>query len=308
MRDELPRIVFMGSPEIAVPAFRALAASYPMAGVVTQPDRPAGRGKKLLAPAVKDVAVELGIPVFQPQKLREPGAIELLSEWNPDLIVVMAYGQILRKNVLELPRFGCINVHASLLPRWRGASPIQSALLAGDSQTGVSIMKMDAGMDTGPVLNTKAVAIDPKDTAATLSEKIAILGAELLLATLPDYLNGSVLPIPQSESGITYASLIDKKDGLLDFSQPAEELERKVRAFNPWPSAFFYVDDVMVKVHQAHVEKEEQEMEIGKRCLKNGLPAIMTGDGFLVLDEIQCSGKKAMNCKAFLAGNRGWFE
>ena len=308
MKEKSPRIVFMGSPDIAVPAFRALAESYNIAGVVTQPDRPAGRGKKLLAPAVKEAAIELGIPVFQPQKLREPGAFELLSAWNPDLLVVMAFGQILRKNVLELPHFGCINVHASLLPRWRGASPIQSALLAGDSQTGVSIMKMDAGMDTGPVLATRNITIDPKDTAGSLSEKIALLGAEQLLLTLPGYLNGSIFPVPQSEFGITYASLINKNDGLLDFSQSAEELERKVRAYNPWPSAYFYVDDVMIKIHWAHIEKNDQRMEIGKRCLKNNLPAIMTGDGFLVLDEIQCSGKKAMNCKAFLAGNRGWFQ
>ena len=308
MKEKSPRIVFMGSPDIAVPAFRALAESYNIAGVVTQPDRPAGRGKKLLAPAVKEAAIELGIPVLQPQKLREPGAFELLSAWNPDLSVVMAFGQILRKNVLELPHFGCINVHASLLPRWRGASPIQSALLAGDSQTGVSIMKMDAGMDTGPVLATRNITIDPKDTAGSLSEKIALLGAEQLLLTLPGYLNGSIFPVPQSEFGITYASLINKNDGLLDFSQSAEELERKVRAYNPWPSAYFYVDDVMIKIHRAHIEKNDQRMEIGKRCLKNNLPAIMTGDGFLVLDEIQCSGKKAMNCKAFLAGNRGWFQ
>lgn len=308
MEKDSRRIVFMGSPEIAVPAFHSLAEAYTVTGIVTQPDRPAGRGKKILSSAVKLAAVELGIPVMQPEKLQAPEAFEQLTDWSPDLIIVMAYGQILRKCVLELPKYGCINVHASLLPRWRGASPIQAAILAGDTQTGVTIMKMDPGMDSGPVLAMKSVDIDPVDTAGSLSERISVLGAQLLLATLPGYLDGTITAKPQPETGITYASLIKKQDGLLDFSKTASELERKVRAFNPWPSAFFFMDETMVKIYRAHTAPAEDMMKPGKRTLHKNMPAIMTGEGLLVLDEIQCAGKKSMDCRAFLAGNRGWLS
>lgn len=308
MEKDSLRIVFMGSPEIAVPALRLLSEAYTVTGVVTQPDRPAGRGKKIVSSAVKVAATELEIPVMQPEKLRNPEAFEQLANWKPDLIVVMAYGQILRKSVLELPKYGCINIHASLLPRWRGASPIQAAILAGDSQTGVTIMKMDPGMDTGPLLAIESIDIDPADTADSLSERISVLGAQLLLSTLPGYLSGRIAAKSQPEDGITYASLIKKQDGLLDFSVSALELERKVRAFNPWPSAFFFLDETMMKIHRAHSVPAEDIMEPGTRILYKDLPAIMTGKGLLVLDEIQCAGKKSMDCKAFLTGNRDWLS
>ncbi|HPB40334.1 MAG TPA: methionyl-tRNA formyltransferase, partial [Flexilinea sp.] len=190
MSERAPRIVFMGSPEIAVPTLRGLAQFYPVVGVVTQPDRPAGRGRLLKPSAVKLAAAAEGIPVIQPEKMKDPGVFETLREWNPDLIVVMAFGKILRQNVLDLPRYGCINIHASVLPRWRGASPIQAAILAGDSETGISIMQMDSGMDTGAVYAIERCPIDPQDTAATLSEKLANLGADLFLRSLPLILDG----------------------------------------------------------------------------------------------------------------------
>ncbi len=306
MKKNALRVVLMGSPEIAVPALHALWENYKVTGVVTQPDRPAGRGKKIISSAVKLAAEELGISVIQPEKLRDPVSLERLKDWEPDLIVVMAYGQILRKNVLELPEFGCINVHASLLPRWRGASPIQAGIAAGDSQTGVTIMKMDPGLDTGPILATEAMDILPDDTALSLSERIAGAGARLLISTIPGYVDGAILPKSQEEIGVTYAPLIKKEDGLLDFSRPAAELERKVRAYHPWPSAFFYLTEMLVKVHKAHTVPLTEAALPGKRVLYQGMPAIAARDGLLVLDEIQCAGKKAMACKAFLAGYRDW--
>jgi len=209
--------------------------NYRLVGVVTQPDRPAGRGGTLKAPAVKTATLRFDIPVIQPEKLRNPEALDQLHAWEPDLIVVVAFGQILRPDVLDLPKWGCINIHGSLLPRGRGAAPIQAAILAGDQETGITIMKMDSGVDTGPMLSQRAIPISPEDTAGTLFEKLAPLGAELLLETLHRYLSGELQPQPQPTVGVTYAPMLKKEDGLLDFTQPAALLERRVRAFNPWP-------------------------------------------------------------------------
>ncbi len=189
----------MGSPEFALPTLRALAERYPVVGVVTQPDRPAGRGGTLKPPAVKQAALRLGLPVIQPEKLRQPEAMARLHAWAPDVIVVVAFGQILRPEVLDLPPFGCVNVHGSLLPRWRGAAPIQAAILAGDVETGITIMKMDAGVDTGPILSQRALPIAPDETGGSLFEKMSRLGAELLLETLPPYLAGELQPRPQPQ-------------------------------------------------------------------------------------------------------------
>ena len=308
MNKEPIRIVFMGSPEIAVPALKSLIGTGQVVGVVTQPDRPSGRGKQLSSPAVKIAATEAGIPIIQPEKMKDPGVFEQLQHWNPDLIVVMAFGKILRKNVLELPAYGCLNIHASILPRWRGASPIQAAILAGDQETGVSIMKMDAGMDTGDVYFTERCPIDPRDTTASLSEKIARLGAETLMKTLPAILSGSLQAHPQPETGVTYAPLIEKDDGRLDFHLSAAELERKVRAYNPWPSAFFYHQGLMIKVFEAHVATESEYHHPGVCTIQGGTPMIVTGDGLLALDEIQSAGKKLMPGKSFLAGCRHWVD
>lgn len=298
------RIVFMGSPDFSVPALRALAAHYAIVGIVTQPDRPAGRGMTLTPPPVKVVADELSIPAIQPQKLRQPEAVQQLKDWNPDLIVVAAFGQILRPEVLDLPRYGCINVHASLLPRHRGAAPIQAAILVGDAETGITIMKMDPGLDTGPMLRQRAIPIGPEDTGGSLFERMSRLGGELLLETLPDYLSGKLAPQPQPESGSTYAPMLKKEDGLLDFTHPAAELERKVRAFSPWPGTYMLLDGAPLKVHKTHVAGGKAEA--GQRAVMNGLPAVGTADGWLVLDELQPAGKKSMPGKAFLAGGREW--
>ncbi len=212
-------VVFMGSPDFSLPALRALSNAYDLVGVVTQPDRASGRGRGLKAPPVKTVALELGIPVMQPEKLRQPEAMEQLRAWNPDLIVVAAFGQILRKDVLELPRFGCINVHASLLPRWRGAAPINAAILHGDEETGVTIMVMDVELDTGPMLSKRSIRLTRDDTAGSAFEKMSRLGADLLIETLPDYLSGKLKPVPQPEEGVTYAPMIKKEEGRLDFTQ-----------------------------------------------------------------------------------------
>jgi methionyl-tRNA formyltransferase len=299
------RVVFMGSPDFALPCLRELAAYYNVTGVVTQPDRPAGRGRQLTPPPVKVLAQSLGIETIQPQRLREPEAQAKLLDWQPELIVVTAFGQILRQNVLDLPQFGCINMHASLLPRWRGAAPIQAAILHGDRITGATIMKMDAGIDTGPILSQREIPIEPDDTAESLAKKLAEEGASLLIETLPLYLEGKLIPMPQPEEGATYAGMLDKQEGLLDFSQGAEALERRVRAFHPWPGAYFYWSGAAVKVHKAYVKGSEHHAP-GIMQVVDNRPAIGTSQGWLVLDELQPAGKKPMPGTVFLRGVRQW--
>jgi len=301
---DTPKIVFMGSPDFALSTLRALHAHYSVVGTVTQPDRLAGRGRELKPPPVKTLALELGIPVIQPEKLREPEAMQQLRIWAPDVIVVTAFGQILRQEVLDLPEFGCINVHASLLPRWRGAAPINAAILHGDAKTGVTIMKMDAGLDTGPILAQRSVRIQPDETAGSLFETLSTLGADLLLETLPKYFNGQIVPTPQPEEGATYAGMLKKQEGELDFFRPAVELERKIRAFNPWPGAYFDWNGSPLKIHRAGCSSGKKR--VGERIIHNGLPAIATSDGVLILEEVQPAGKKPMSGKAFLAGARNW--
>ncbi len=299
------RVVFMGSPDFSVPTLRRLAGAYAVAGVVTQPDRPAGRGRTLTPPPVKVVAQTLGIPIIQPEKLREPDAQETLRAWAPDLIVVAAFGQILRKSVLELPQFGCINVHASLLPRWRGAAPIQAAILHGDLKTGATIMVMDPGLDTGPTLSQQALEIRPDDTAGSLGERLSEAGAELLMQTLPAYLDGLLQPQPQDDSTATYFPTIKKEEGLLDFSQTAIALERRVRAFNPWPGTYIDWLGQPLKIHRAHV-RPGAEVPPARRCVIDGLPAVSAPDGCLVFDEVQPAGKRPMPGRDFLRGTRNW--
>lgn len=295
----------MGSPDFSLPTLRQLAQIYQVVGVVTQPDRASGRGRELKAPPVKFLAQELNIPVIQPQKLREPEAMQQLREWNPDLIVVAAFGQILKKDVLDLPKFGCINVHASLLPRWRGAAPINAAVLAGDEETGVTIMKMDVGLDTGPMLSMKRIRIKPDDTAGSLFEALSTLGADLLIETLPVYMDGKIAPEPQPEDGATYAPMLKKEDGRLDFNQSAIELERRIRAMNPWPGAWFEWNGNLLKVSRG-VVNEGRGKEVGSRLIVDGRPAVRCADGILILDEVQPPGKKVMPGKAFLSGARDW--
>lgn len=297
-------IVFMGSPDFALPSLRALTQHYHVVGVVTQPDRASGRGRELKPPPVKTLALELGLPIIQPQKLREPEAMAQLQAWNPDLIIVAAFGQILKKDVLDLPRFGCVNVHASLLPRWRGAAPINAAILAGDEETGVTIMQMDVGLDTGPMLAKRSIRLNPDDTAGSVFQALSTLGADLLIETLPDYMEGKIIPQPQPEDGATYAPMLKKEDGRLDFSKPADELERRVRAMNPWPGAFMELDGAILKVHRARVA--EGNASAGQMLVVQNQPAVGAGGGILILEEVQPAGKKPMSGTSFLVGARSW--
>lgn len=298
------KTVFMGSPEFSLSTLRALTQHYDVVGVITQPDRVSGRGRELKAPPVKTLALELGIPVLQPEKLREPAAMTQLREWNPDLIVVAAFGQILKKDVLELPQYGCINVHASLLPRWRGAAPINAAILAGDEEIGVTIMKMDVGLDTGPMLSKKSIRLTPDLTTGSALQAMSHLGADLLIEALPDYLSGKLIPQPQPEEGSTYAPMLKKEEGKLNFIDDVHALERRVRAFNPWPGTFMDFDGTILKVHRAHVEAGNESA--GKRLVVQDQPAVGARGGILILDEVQPAGKKSMSGKSFLAGARNW--
>lgn len=302
------RVVFMGSPDFALPSLSALAKNHQVVGVVTQPDRGSGRGRELKAPPVKTLALELNIPVIQPEKLRAPGAaaMDQLRAWAPDLIVVAAFGQILKKDVLEMPRHGCINVHASLLPRWRGAAPINAAILNGDEETGVTIMQMDEGLDTGPMLAQKSIRIGRGDTAGSVLKVLSTLGADLLVETLPEYILGNLKPVPQPAEGVTYAPMLKKDDGLLDFAFSAVDLERRVRAMSPWPGAWFEWNGSPFKVICATTDSGGKGLTCGSRFMVNGKPAVQTAEGALVLEEVQPAGRKFMSGKSFLAGARDW--
>lgn len=295
----------MGSPDFAVPILAGLAKQYDMVGVVTQPDRPSGRGKVMTAPPVKVLAQQLGLPILQPLKLRVPEAFEQLAAWKPDAIVVAAFGQILCQNVLDLPQYGCINVHASYLPRWRGAAPIQAAILNGDAYTGVSIMRMDAGIDTGPVFYQEKMDILQNDTADTLSQRLSALGCETLLKVLPQIFEGQLTAHLQNDAEATYVSMIKKEDGLLSWDQPAAALERKIRAYNDWPGAYTSWKEQILKVRKAEVA-EVGATQPGKRVLVHGNPAVHTVEGALVLLEVQPAGKKWMSGKDFLNGASDW--
>lgn len=302
------KVVFMGSPDFALPCLSALAAArnYQVVGVVTQQDRASGRGRELKSPPVKKSALELNLPIFQPEKLRGTEVMQKLQAWKPEIVVVAAFGQILQKDILDLPRFGCINVHASLLPRWRGAAPINAAILAGDEESGVTIMKMDVGLDTGPMLAQKSIRLKPDDTTGSVLQALSRLGADLLLETLPDYISGKLIAVPQPAEGATYAPMLKKEDGLLDFTRPAIELERRVRAMNPWPGAWFEWMGNPLKVMRASVVSGEKGLVSGSRFIVEGSPALQSAEGVLVLDEVQPAGKKVMSGKSFLAGARDW--
>ncbi len=304
------RIVFMGSPEFSLITLKALVEGYSVVGVVTQPDRQAGRGRSLKPPPIKTLAQELDLPIIQPQKLSDPDAVEQIRDWKPDLIVVAAYGQILKPEVLDLPPYGCVNIHASLLPRWRGAAPIQAAILHGDQETGVTIMVMDIGMDTGPIISQRIIPIQPDDSGGALGERLSFLGAELLLDTLTPFLKGEITPIPQDNALATRAPMLKKRDGQLDFTHRAEYLVRQLRAFYPWPGSFTYWQEQVLKIHLAHVPPPDEILDFvispGARTIYQGLPAFGTSEGLLVLDRVQPAGKKTMSGKAFLQGARGW--
>jgi methionyl-tRNA formyltransferase len=300
----------MGTPEFAVPALRALleAPEFVVVCVVTQPDRPAGRGQKLQMPPVKQVALAHGVQLLQPQKLREAGVFEQLQAHAPDLIVVAAFGQILRQNVLELPRYGCINVHASLLPRWRGAAPIQAAIRAGDSETGITIMLMDAGLDTGDMLRQRAIPIAPNETGQTLHDKLAALGGELLIETLRDYLDGKITPQPQDDSAHTYAPLLKKEDGLINWTDSALNIARQVRAYYPYPVAYTTWQGQLLKILPAaapdSVTVQTGTAAAGEVIAYGDSIAIGTGNGLYVPQQVQLAGKAVQAARDFLNGHR----
>ena len=299
------RIVFMGSPDFSIPTLSGLIKNYDVVGVVTQPDRPAGRGKKLKSPPVKELTLEESIPIIQPKQLKDEGVFEKIKRWAPDIIVVVAFGQILRTNILELPTYGCINVHASLLPRWRGAAPIQAAIYHGDSETGVTIMKMDSGIDTGPILSQRSIEIYPGESAESLSERLSILGSGLLIETLNGYLEGAIIPHTQESENATYAPMIKKEDGKLDFHKSAVELERQIRAYYPWPGSFIKLDVDRIKIINAKPEMS-LNYKPGEMGIYESFPVVGTTHGALLLQTVQPEGKKQMSGDVFLRGYRKW--
>lgn len=303
------RVVFMGTPDFAVPSLLALTEVADVAGVLSQPDRPAGRGRSLQAPPVARLAHDLGLPLVQPSNPQSAESMAAVTQWAPDVIIVAAYGRILKPALLNLPPHGCVNVHASLLPRWRGASPVQAAILHGDARTGVTLMRLDPGMDTGPILAQKSTPILEDETAGELEGRLAHLGADLLQSTLPDYLLGECDLIPQDESLATHAPILKKSDGLLHFSQSAEELARQVRAFHPWPGSYFHWGKQRIVVHQASALDMAASAPPGHTLeTTDGLPAVQTSHGVLLLRIVQPSGKRPMPAEAFLNGARDFAD
>lgn len=297
-------IVFAGTPAFAVPALDALLASrHRIAAVYTQPDRPAGRGRRLSTSPVKQRTLEAGLSVEQPVSLKPAGAAAALAALRPDVMVVVAYGLILPAAVLAVPRLGCINIHASLLPRWRGAAPIPRAILAGDTATGVSIMQMDTGLDTGPVLAEVVTPIGPRDTAARLHDRLAALGGETLLTVLEAVATGSAQARPQPAEGVTYAAKLDKREAALDWRKPATALARQVRAFNPWPVAETRLDGRQLRVWEAEAREGMADAPPG-RILAAGAEGIdvATGAGVLRLLTVQRAGGRALDAATFGRG------
>lgn len=300
-------IVFMGTSSFAVPSLQALVKDgYPVVAVVSQPARPAGRGRRLTLPPVAEAAERLGLSVLAPARLRAPEAVAEVAALQPDLIVVAAYAQILPPSVLAIPSRGCINVHGSLLPRWRGASPIHSAILAGDECTGVTIMVMDAGMDTGPTLSQSITRIEDSDATPDLESRLAEMGAELLSSTLLRYLDGALQPAPQDEAGATYARILKKADGLIDWTRPAVEIWRSCRAYRPWPGSFSFWGDRQLKVVSCRPGEGLAGLEPGRVIpLSGGKEAgVATGDGVLWLEEVALEGGRPLGIREFLPGHR----
>jgi methionyl-tRNA formyltransferase len=299
------RVVFMGTPRFVVPALEALDGYHEVVGVVTQPDKRAGRGRKVMPSPVKEAALARGLPVFQPESLRTSDALECLAGWQPEVIVVFAYGELVPRPVLELPPHGCLNIHPSLLPRHRGAAPVAAAILSGDPVTGVTIMRMDEGLDTGPILAQEEYPIAVDDTTGSLTAKLAALGAQFLIETLARWLRGEVEARPQDDALATYCSHLKKEDGLLDWNQTAEHLDRQVRAYEPWPGAYTTWQGRRLKVLRARPLADwAGEGAPGQVvALPNGL-GVVTGEGLLALKQVQLAGKKPMASEVFGRGQR----
>ncbi|HEX9133187.1 MAG TPA: methionyl-tRNA formyltransferase [Ktedonobacteraceae bacterium] len=312
------RIIYMGTPQFAVPALEALIngarpglvlpEGYDIATVITRPDKPVGRGKDIVFSPVKQAALAFGIPVWQPGSLKRPENIEALAAYNADLYIVAAFGQILPQAVLDLPRFGTLNIHASLLPKYRGVSPISEAILQGDIETGVTIMLIDAGVDTGPTLLQRTIPIADDDTTGSLTIKLAELGASALLEALPLWIQGKITPRPQNEQLASYTHMLRKEDGQIAWDRSAAELARAVRAYTPWPSAYTYWRGKLLKIISAHAvvsepgEEAKPGMVSPRKEHGRQLFSVVTGNGVLVVNHLQLEGKKAMSADEFLRG------
>jgi methionyl-tRNA formyltransferase len=301
------RIAFAGTPDFSVPALKALLGSgHAVVGVLTQPDRPKGRGRQLAASPVKAAALEHGLPVSQPETLKTEAGRAELATWSPDLLVVVAYGLILPTAVLTLPRLGCLNIHASLLPRWRGAAPIQRAILDGDTLTGVTIMQMDAGLDTGPMLIKRELPITRYDTGGSLHDRLSSLGAGALLEALGGYAQGTLKPIPQPAEGITYAAKIEKAEALIDWEKDALEIERQVRAFNPWPVAETRLGGEQLRIFEAVADAGDvKKAQISGTivAIRDGSLLVQCGRGHLAVRQLQRPGRLAMPAADFVRGS-----
>lgn len=301
------KVVFMGTPEFAVPSLQKLIdEKYNIAAVVTQPDRPKGRGKKTLPPPVKELALKYNIPVYQPEKVRNPDFIEILRSIGPDLIIVIAFGQILPKEILDMPKFGCINVHGSLLPKYRGAAPIQWSIINGEEVTGVTTMFMDEGMDTGDMILKREIPIESRDTAGDLHDKMSIVGAELLQETLDELIRGNIRRENQNSEEATYAPMLYKEMGLINWSENSDKIINLIRGLTPWPSAYTFYKDQMIKVWKAEdYNKHYEEKSIGEivEVIKDKGLVVKTGDGSLLITEIQAQNGKRMTVEEYLRGH-----
>lgn len=295
----------MGTPEFAVPGLQALLKSpdFEIVGVYTQPDKPVGRKMILTPPPIKTAALTKGLPIFQPEKIKAEA--DNIRSLKPDLIVVIAYGKIIPQTILDIPQYGCVNVHASLLPKYRGASCLAAPILNGDEESGVTIMKMDAGMDTGDIIKQAGIKLSAKETLSSLHDRLSALGAEILADTLKEYINGTINPQKQDESQASYVPLIKKEDGRLQVNLSAAELERRIRAYNPWPGAFLLLNNgEKIKVLEADTEISANTGKIGEIYTKNGQLALNCGQDILFILKLQRENRKAMNASDFLKGNQ----
>lgn len=299
------KIVFMGTPDFAAETLRVLLESpkHTIAAVITQPDKPKGRGNVMQFPPVKELALSYQVPIYQPVKVRAAEFVEILREIAPDVMVVVAFGQILSKEILEIPFYGCLNVHASLLPKYRGAAPIQWAVINGEQETGVTIMRMDTGVDTGDMIKKTVVPIEKKETGASLFEKLSRLGGPLLLDVLEELENGTAVFEKQEDALASHVGRLDKETGRIDWSKPAKEIECLIRGLNSWPSAYTTIDGKILKIWEAEVSEQEWKGELGEVIrVEKDCFFVKTGQGILEVLEVQLEGKKRMGADAFLRG------
>ncbi len=298
------KVIFMGTPDFSVPTLeKIIEDGHEVIAVITQPDKPKGRGKEMQAPPVKEIALAHGIPVYQPKRVKEETFVEVLKELNPDVIVVIAFGQILSKAILDLPQYGCINVHASLLPKFRGSAPIQWSIIEGEKETGITTMFMDPGIDTGDMLLKAVIPIEEDETGGSLHDKLSCLGGNLLSDTLHALENGTIVREKQDDSKSNYAKMLTKELGHIDFNKPAIEIERLIRGLNPWPSAYTSLDGKTLKIWRASVIDTVANGANGEilEVLKDEIH-VKTGNGILAIKELQLEGKKRMTVDAFLRG------